>query len=618
MLKKSLGIVLPKPGKKDYNDTSSYRIIALLPTLSKILERIVAFRLLPLAQASGLIHPNQCGSLPGLSTSDAVAALRHDIGTAHRRGLRASTLLLDVKGGFDNVHPSKLSQILRRAGIPRHLRAWITSFLTDRQVALIFQGGPRDFLSVFMGTPQGSPLSPLLFLIYVSGFHEERAGGVVFSYVDDFAVTVFSRSYHTNARRLERWATLLIAKAATLKLSFSLPKTDLIHWRTIQQAGPRSKDTVTMGDVTTTPSRFVRWLGFWLEDNMSTVIHFTRRLAMASAAFASVKAISHHGKGINPRACHHVAQAFIRPILLYGANLLAPTKGCLLKMGHLWHRVARWVTTCFYRLNHNILLAEAALQPLALTIRNLQVAYVARVGGTFPTLNPASARLPPDFPSPWADRSFRRVNHFEGVVGIRRPLPWRTARRYNEPRIRLPMDELAHRFLPLINTLSLVEPDRPCLPPYKRHFPPHADILSHYPAASWATLQEANTHLSWGLQLARDAPHYPYPVPSRPHRFMQLGKFQASRIHQMRSGRSYLAAQEDFLDQEPDLTCRKCGEGDETFNHAAITCPAHAQNRAALCPTVNSVMHDSPLWRSLEDLKAFGRFIFVSRINFPT
>ena len=544
--------------------------------------------------------------------------MRHDIGTAHRRGLKASTLLLDVKGGFDNVNPTKLTQILKHAGIPRDLRAWVTSFLTERQVALIFQGGPGDFLSVFMGTPQGSPLSPLLFLIYVSGFHEERAGGVVFSYVDDFAITVFSRSYHTNARRLERWAALLMEKATSLKLAFSLPKTELIHWRRIQQFGPRSKDTVTIGNTTTTRSRFVRWLGFWLEDNMSTITHFTRGLAMASAAFALVKAISHHGKGINPRACRYVAQAFICPILLYGANLLAPTKGCLLKMGHLWRRVARWVTTCFYRLNHDILLAEAALQPLTLTIRSLQVAYVARVGGTFLTLNPTSARLPPDFPSPWADRSFRRVNHFEVIVGIRRPLPWRTARRSNEPRIRLPMDELAHRFLPLINTLSLVEPDWPCLPPYKRHFPPHADLLPHYTVASWATLQEANTHLSWGLQVARDAPHYPYPVPSRPHRFMQLGKFQASRIHQMRSGCSYLAAQEDLLDEEPNPTCRKCGEGDKTFHHAAITCPAHTQNRAALCLTVNSVIHDSPLWRSLQDLKAFSCFIFVSRINFPT
>ena len=164
-----------------------------------------------------------------------------------------------------------------------------------------------------------------------------------------------------------------------------------------------------------------------------TVTHITHRLALASAAFASVKAISHHGKGINLRACCHVAQAFICPILLYGANLLAPTKGCLLKMGYLWHRMAHWVTTCFYCLNHAILLTEAALQSLALTIRSLQVAYIARVEGTFPTLNPASARLPLDFPSPWVDRSFRHINHFEGVVGIQHPLPWRMACRYNEP-----------------------------------------------------------------------------------------------------------------------------------------------------------------------------------------
>ena len=407
-------------------------------------------------------------------------------------------------------------------------------------------------------------------------------------------------------------------KAASLKLSFSLLKTELIHWRTIQQAGPRSKCTVRIGDTVTEPSRFVRWLGFWLEDNLSMVTHFTRRLALASAAFASVKAISHYGKGLNPRACRHIAQAFIRPILLYGANLLAPTKGCLLKMGYLWHRVARWVTNCFYSTNSAALLAEAAMQPLAITIHGLQIAYVARIAGTFPPLNPASARLPPDFPTPWADRSFRRVNHFKGVVGIRRPLPWRTVHRYNEPRIRLPMDELAHRFLPLITSLGIVESDRPCLPPYKRHYPPETEILLHYSVASWATLLEANVHLSWGLKTAQDAPTYVYPVPSRPHHFMKLGKFQALRIHQMRSGRSYLAAHKDPLGQDPDPACRRCWQGEETFHHTAITCSAHDRFRTALCPTVESVEPDSPLWRSPEDLKSFGRFILSARINFPT
>ena len=178
MLKKSLGIVQPKPGKKDYNDTSSYRIIALLPTLSKILERIVAFRLLPLAQASGLIHPNQCGSLPGLSTSDRVAALRHDIGTAHRRGLKASTLLLDIKGGFDNVNPTKLTQILKRAGIPRHLQAWVTSFLTERQVALIFQGGPRDFSLCLWGRLRALPYPHCYFLFIFLAFMRSALVGL--------------------------------------------------------------------------------------------------------------------------------------------------------------------------------------------------------------------------------------------------------------------------------------------------------------------------------------------------------------------------------------------------------------------------------------------------------
>jgi len=58
ILKRSLGIVLPKLEKKDYNETTSYRIIALLPILSKILERIVAMRLLPIAREKGLLHPN--------------------------------------------------------------------------------------------------------------------------------------------------------------------------------------------------------------------------------------------------------------------------------------------------------------------------------------------------------------------------------------------------------------------------------------------------------------------------------------------------------------------------------------------------------------------------------
>ena len=109
-LKKVLGIVLDKPGKPSYDSPSSFRLIILLRTLSKILERVVATRLSAQATICSLIHPLQCGSLPERSTAEAALVLHHNVESFHRLRYRVSTLFLDVKGGFDNVE-SPLSSL---------------------------------------------------------------------------------------------------------------------------------------------------------------------------------------------------------------------------------------------------------------------------------------------------------------------------------------------------------------------------------------------------------------------------------------------------------------------------------------------------------------------------
>jgi len=65
-LKRADGIVLDKPGKPSYDSPSSFLIIVLLQTFSKILERIMTSRLSCVARAAGLLNPHQCGSLAGL------------------------------------------------------------------------------------------------------------------------------------------------------------------------------------------------------------------------------------------------------------------------------------------------------------------------------------------------------------------------------------------------------------------------------------------------------------------------------------------------------------------------------------------------------------------------
>jgi len=216
-LKSSNGVVLDKPGKPSYESPSSFRIIVLIRTISTVLERIIAARLLAAARLKGLLHSNQCGSLPGLSTYDACLTLTNDVKTLQRRRLKVSSLFLDIKAGFDNVDNTTLACILREGRIPPYLVSWVSSFLGERICTLIFQGAPGTPSPVNVGAPQGSPISPLLFLLYVSPLHFGIPRGLIIGYVDDFALTVASLSYRGNIRWLQDLFDKLERKASPFR-----------------------------------------------------------------------------------------------------------------------------------------------------------------------------------------------------------------------------------------------------------------------------------------------------------------------------------------------------------------------------------------------------------------
>jgi len=152
--------------------------------------------------------------------------------TPQRPCLKVSPLFLHIKGGFDNFDKSTLARILREGGIPRYLVSCVSSFLGERSSTLVFQGAPGTPAPVNVGAPQGSLMSPLLFLLYVSRLHFKVPWSLMISYLDDFAVTATSPSYRGNIRRLQELFEKPEPKALRIGVSFSVAKTELIHWMT--------------------------------------------------------------------------------------------------------------------------------------------------------------------------------------------------------------------------------------------------------------------------------------------------------------------------------------------------------------------------------------------------
>jgi len=399
-------VVLDKPGKSSYESPSSFRIIVLIRTFSKILERIIAARLLTAACLRRLLHPNQCGSLPGLSTYDACLTLTNDVKTLQRPRLKVSSLFLDIKAGFDNVDNNTLARILGEGGIPPYLISWVSSFLGEQSCTLIFQGAPGTPAAVNVGAPQGSRISPLLFLLYVAPLHFGIPRGLMISYVDDFTLKVASLSYRGNIRRLQELFERLERKASRLGVSFSVAKTELIHWRTpSQRHSPKCVSPIQIKGEMFHPGNSIRWLGYWFTPALDPAAHFSRCLALALRVFALIRRLSPPGAGLPPYLCHRLATSLIAPILLYGAGLFTPSVGMTNRLDTFWRKVQRWTMNCFSATPTGILSVESCLPPVSLLITHWQRLAALRVVCSPPSVNPTTARLHPSFPSLSAHRA---------------------------------------------------------------------------------------------------------------------------------------------------------------------------------------------------------------------
>jgi ribonuclease HI len=329
---------IPKPGKKDKTSFRSWRPIALLSCLAKGLERLLAKRIAYQALRAKIASPQQAGALPKRSAMDLVTAFTHEAELALARRKRVSLVTMDIQGAFDALLPRRLLQRMRQQGWPLPVLRIVQSFLEDRYVRVRLDGFTTGYKRVKCGTPQGSPLSPILYLLYLVDLLREDPT-LRFGYADDLALYRIGNSLKENAKALARDIRKVIDWGERHRVFFAPEKTELLHivGKARDRDNPEIKvnETLRIQPSPLPPTRragtgdrsegeeqkpALRWLGVWFDRLLSFARHVRERCARAMRVARHIRGLARIQYGPPAEQLRKATVTCVLPAALYGSE----------------------------------------------------------------------------------------------------------------------------------------------------------------------------------------------------------------------------------------------------------------------------------------------------------
>lgn len=246
---------------------NNYRPISLLPSVSKIMEKVVHNRLYSFLMKCGTFYPKQYGFRAKHSTSHAVTDFVSDVLNGFENKQYTLALFLDLSKAFDTIDHTILLKKLYFYGIRGLALKWFESYLSNREQYVQYKDVKSSKENIIYGVPQGSVLGPLLFIIYTNDLPNEikRANTILFA--DDTTVYITSNNIGNMFNIMNEQLSILSDWFKANKLSLNINKT-MYMLLSYQRNGPVYTDKIVIDGQNIKHVDKTKFLGVYIDHKL--------------------------------------------------------------------------------------------------------------------------------------------------------------------------------------------------------------------------------------------------------------------------------------------------------------------------------------------------------------
>jgi len=311
-----LAEVVPIHKNKSKDDINNYRPISLLPTVSKILEKLLHKRVYKFLIKNKILYNSQYGFRPNHSTNNAITELITDVTNNLEEKSNSLSIFLDLSKAFDTIDHKILLKKLSSYGIRGPCYKWFESYLLNRSQYVRINKTKSTIKEVTCGVPQGSVLGPLLFIIYTNDLPNSLTHTHAILFADDTTI-------YTKSKNLNELYNIVNSDLQNLydwfnanKLSLNISKTNYMLFTnhdipdiTIQNL------EIKIGAQVIERKKNLKFLGVQIDENLNWHEHITNTMNKVAKTSYSIKMV----KNILPKQnLKTLYQTLILPHLDYG------------------------------------------------------------------------------------------------------------------------------------------------------------------------------------------------------------------------------------------------------------------------------------------------------------